>query len=516
MRIFHVAFVALPLLFSGCKKEEPEISTIEIVSVQKVTLCTFEVVIISEIHDMGLNPVVTFEDLTESSVEEVVFTPDLMRNYRQTDTLLYTIKKLNHNFRVRAMLMKGNKPVTTSEAVINSKPVSFDVSIWPDSRFADPAQNIALKLSNNQHFSLIIDYTSYYPVKSVEVKLNRSIPLLHEIYPRYFPENSSQTGGWVYLNDQVSEGIYDVYLYIDSVEFKAKERIEVMKDHWTLINSTFPGSEKYEYSTYTDEDNLYLTGGRYSAFYDWIPKVWKYNFTLDEWYALNDFPVQNNEIFSASMGYQGAWYVASADGSKNDSTVLWKYDLSHDSWQRVTTCPGKGDHPACFMLLGKFFAGGGRSVQDVSITTCYDFWSYDLSTRKWSRLRDLPLDNPFPYMISCTAGNMAYVYSFDNKFRSYDPATDTWSLMSTFPGPDRYRANLASLGNKIYLAGSEDYNGLSLSDCWAYDIQAKTWELESFIPSWSITGFAVPFQNSLVTGLGYSGLNDPKLYRLTP
>jgi len=53
-------------------------------------------------------------------------------------------------------------------------------------------------------------------------------------------------------------------------------------------------------------------------------------------------------------------------------------------------------------------------------------------------------------------------------------------------------------------------------DCWEYDASVNTWELVSFVPVNCIVGFAAPFQNSLLTGLGYSGLNQPNLYRMTP
>jgi len=127
----------------------------------------------------------------------------------------------------------------------------------------------------------------------------------------------------------------------------------------------------------------------------------------------------------------------------------------------------------------------------------------------------VPLDCAYPYTSACISGNLAYVYSFDNTFRSYDPAGDTWSLKREFPGPARSLINLVSLNNKIYLVGAQSDDGMQLMDCWEFDVAGNTWKLNSFLPYHCITGFAASFQNSLLSGLGY-GLSNPLLYRMTP
>jgi hypothetical protein len=512
--------VLLNMLCSGCKKEHAEISSIEILSAKRVALCEFEVVITSEIHNAGLKPELAFEDLTETSPDDIVFEPVLMKNYRQTDTLRYIINRVNHNFRVKARLMQDDMPVSESEAVITTDPVSYTVTVFADALFGDPAKNIAVKLSNNQHFMLMVDFNISYHVDTIEVKLNRSIPLAHNLNPVDFGNNGTsdmhRVYAFAYLNDQIDPGIYDVFVYIDGVEFRADAGIEVLEDHWTMINQDFPGDEKYQYATFTDGDNLYLTGGRYSAFYDMIPRVWRYNFTMDEWTRLNDFPARDVEVRQANLEYQGIWYTAIQDNLKNDSTVLWKYNMAGDSWQHITTYPGSGGDITCFMAQGRFFAGGGRRRINENVPDYKDFWTYDLGSGIWSKCKDLPLASSYPYTISCASGNLAYIYCFDNTFWSFDPAIDEWTLESKFPGPERYLSNLACLDNKVYLIGAEAGNNQRLTDCWEYDTEGNNWKLNSFLPAGFITGFAAPFHNSLLTGLGYSGLDKSLIYLMTP
>lgn len=368
---------------------------------------------------------------------------------------------------------------------------------------------------------MLVDFSASYPVDTIEVKLNRSIPLVHTLdkddFRIYYPADMHEAFGFVSLDEQIDAGIYEVFLYIDGVEFKADAKIEVLKDHWTVINSDFPGTEKYQYATFVNGDNLYLTGGRYSIFYGRIPIVWRYNFTLDEWTRLKDFPAQDVKVTHANLEYQGTWYAAVEDGYKNDSTVLWKYNLDADSWQAIATYPGSGEDITCFMIEGRFYAGGGRRRINESVPDFNDFWKYDPATGIWTRCKDMPLIPSYPITVSCTSGGLAYIYSSDNTFWRYDPATDEWTRESRFPGPERYLSNLVSLNNKVYLVGAEADNNQRLMDCWEYDPSGDTWKLSSFIPgNYLITGFAASWQNSLVTGLGYTGLNESKLYRMTP
>jgi hypothetical protein len=521
MRTIHFlpySILIMTILFSGCKKQEPDMSSIEILSARQLSLTTFKVVIRSEVHS-GLRAELVFEDLTEPG-NDPVFELNFTKDYLQTDTFRYNINRLNHNYLVKASLMRDGDPVAVSEMLISPGPVSYEINVFQDLLYTDPENNIARKLSNNQTFGLEIHYRNAYPVKSIEVKLNKSISLVHTFDLNYVNHDIYWSGeygdisGGAYLNEQIGPGIYDVYLYIDSIEFKADARIEVLKDHWTLINSDFPGPESYQFATFTDGDNLYLTGG--VDFVQKHPTVWKYNFTLDEWKQLNDFPAQEIQIRNANLENEGTWYIAAEDYLKSDSTVLWKYDPGNDSWQQVTTYPGHGMNLTCFMVHGRFFAGGGIIITNNEITYCYDFWSFDLTSKSWTQCRDLPLSHPYPTAVSCTSGNTAYTYSSENTFWSYDPSGDQWSLQGTFPGLERGISNLVSLDNKIYLIGAQALNGGWLQDCWEYDISVNTWQLNSFIPNFNTPRFAVPFKNSLLTGAGFPGMDQPFLYRMTP
>ena len=60
----------------------------------------------------------------------------------------------------------------------------------------------------------------------------------------------------------------------------------------------------------------------------------------------------------------------------------------------------------------------------------------------------------------------------------YNPQTDTWQTLASFPGRNR-RFGCIALGNDIYIIGGQadhgDHMSETLSDVWRYDSITNTW-----------------------------------------
>jgi N-acetylneuraminic acid mutarotase len=501
------------ILLAGCEKEQEKDSTIQILSASQVGLAEYEVVLESEIHDDNLRGELVFKDLSVTSETDVVFNLDLIKNYRQTDTFRYNINRLNHNYRIQARLMKNNVPVIMAEKVVNSTVATFDVKIPADPFYGDVEHGLATIVGKDQSFKITIDCDSKVKVDTIQVKLNKTILLKNDI--SFWPYYSTSTGsGLAYLNDNIEAGIYDVYVYLDNIEFKVDGQIEVLDKTWSIVNTEFPGLDYNQFATFVHGDNLFVTGG-YDPSYQSNRKVWSFNFILNKWKQLRDFPVGNNEISPGNLYLEDTWYVRVVNYLDNGSIEFWKYDEMQDTWQLVTSYPGGGSGITSFIVGERLFAGGGFR-NDNGIKYYTDFWYFDLVTKTWHQCKDMPVISIGPVILSCTHSELVYVFPFDNNFWSYNSMDDKWTLLNSFPGPTRGKANLVALNNKIYLIGSTSEYYLPLKDCWAYDISDDTWILDSFFPTYASIGFANTYRNSLISGLGYTVWDKQDLYIMTP
>ena len=87
----------------------------------------------------------------------------------------------------------------------------------------------------------------------------------------------------------------------------------------------------------------------------------------------------------------------------------------------------------------------------------------------------------------------------------YNPANDTWKLMSRFPGPKRENSNLIEKDGNIYLIGGNQIwgGGITLRDCWKFSPSTNTWNLNSFIPKRSQCGIAFCWNSKIIYGMSY-------------
>jgi hypothetical protein len=521
-----IMLVAVLLMTSGCRKDNdnPE-SRIELLSYQQTALTTFEIVLSSEIYSDVVSTELVFDDLTVLSRIDSVIRLDNMKKGPSSDTIRFISNRFDHDFAVTARLIFENDTITSDPLVISSSKNSIKAWFLPEYILADTTNNILQHLNRNGSFSLFLDYVNPIHANTVEVKLNNGVSLQHDFVfnSGYYSDGYYRSISMIRLNGMVEPGIYDVSVYIDGVEFKADGKIEILKGEWSLINDAFPVSGLYQYAAFANGDNLYITGGNSEIGTPLITRVWKYGFSTGAWTSLKDFPVTDDEILHSNLANNGTWYLAVENNQKNEAIELWKYNENIDEWSIVTTYPGKGKDIVCFMLKGKFFAGGGRRRINEDVISYEDFWSFDLASETWKACHDLPLKYAWPVSLSCTSDNEAYIFSFEGTFWTYQPATDQWTGKADFPGPYRDKSNITYLGGKVYLVGGfyDDFGTQGLKDCWEYDVNTNAWKLNSFTTSYDNSGFLLAFGESLYSGLGWStygvfNVIEPYLFKMTP
>lgn len=117
--------------------------------------------------------------------------------------------------------------------------------------------------------------------------------------------------------------------------------------------------------------------------------------------------------------------------------------------------------------------------------------------------------------IGFSIGNTGYIgegtstypgYTFVNDVWSYDPTTNVWTQVASFPGTARYTLLGFSIGTKAYIGTGWDQASY-LQDFWMYDQTANTWTQKGNFPGSGPrnSGIGFTINNIGYAGLGYDG-----------
>jgi len=158
-------------------------------------------------------------------------------------------------------------------------------------------------------------------------------------------------------------------------------------------------------------------------------------------------------------------------------------------WTQKTNLPSAGrNHPITFSINGiGYVAAGGNDGPPFYFD---DMWKYNPATDSWSPLGDFPGgDRSFAYGVEHDgygyAGFGAWddgvnVTFFDDWYR-FDPVSETWTAMATFPGTARTHPALVATTDKIYVGCGGSANG-DIKDWWEYDVAGDSWTQKTDFP----------------------------------
>jgi N-acetylneuraminic acid mutarotase len=171
------------------------------------------------------------------------------------------------------------------------------------------------------------------------------------------------------------------------------------------------------------------------------------------------------------------------------------------SWQQQPYLPSSARHAPCgFEINGSVFFGTG---QDAALVSYNDLWEFNTATQQWTQKASLP----GPARLGASAfslGVLGYVCCgwtrtmnpavALNDAWQYDPVSNNWAAIDSFPGVGRYTAFTFTIGDIGYVGGGIGIGGPNVqSDVYGYDQLSGMWTQVASCPTalQSASGFAL-------------------------
>ena len=251
-------------------------------------------------------------------------------------------------------------------------------------------------------------------------------------------------------------------------------------DKWTKRRPMALPSHHVAFTSYNDK--IYAFGGfvyPQSGGAAWVPidNAWEYDPATDAWKALPPLPVKTGSAVAAAVGDKiyvigGAttqpWAKENLLNFTTPQRVLGtvqEYDPKTNTWRERTPMPTPRNHAGIGVVNGRIYMIGGRVgaafislASDVSLVEVYD-----PATDTWGTpgARMPTTRSALAYGVYA---NRIYIAGGEfqdptqqttfRTFESYDPATNTWSVLPPM-AIARHGVAGAVIGNRFYAVGGD-------------------------------------------------------------
>jgi N-acetylneuraminic acid mutarotase len=187
------------------------------------------------------------------------------------------------------------------------------------------------------------------------------------------------------------------------------------------------------------------------------------------------------KLFWATPLLLCAVLLSSCDSSSEDTTYIGNW-VSRADFAGV----GRG-YAVVFVANGKaYVVGGYNGKKRLNRSTEDSTWEYDPSSDTWTGVTSFP-GTGRTSAVAFAIGTKGYVglgYSDEDyldDFWEFDTETKTWTAVDTFKGGPRYGAFAFALNGKGYVGAG--YYEKDLNDFWEFDPDTKTWNIRAAVPT---------------------------------
>lgn len=209
-----------------------------------------------------------------------------------------------------------------------------------------------------------------------------------------------------------------------------------------------------------------------------------------------------------SSGYVGTGYTSN-NQPLND---FWEYHQLTNSWTQKANVPVARSAAISFSINGYGYIGLGLNNNNH----LNDLHRYNPLSNSWTTMTPLPGSGRYGSASFSTAlagyvvcGNLgAYTGPYSSEVWKYDPLQDTWSLMTPFPGTERYGSRAAAVNGYGYVIGGGNESGqaINYNTLHRYDPATDSWlqlpDYPGAPPSYPV---CFQFEDGIVVGSGNYG-----------
>jgi N-acetylneuraminic acid mutarotase len=239
------------------------------------------------------------------------------------------------------------------------------------------------------------------------------------------------------------------------------------------------------------------------------------------WRRIRDMP--DRGVTHAGMATDGRsiWYAGGyrADapwtGQIYGTRQVWRYDIATDTYSAMPKLP-RVRAAGQLELLGRslHYFGGTDKTRALDVP---DHWALDLDHLELGWQRRASLHNGRHHMGSAVLGGRIYAiggqHHHDERLvvqdtvESYDPFTDSWTLLAPLPQGVSHIANSTFVyGSRIVVAGGEIAHLDTVRNVWAFEPGHDRWLAMTPLPTPKASGVAGPVGSRWVyTGGGWRG-----------
>jgi N-acetylneuraminic acid mutarotase len=237
------------------------------------------------------------------------------------------------------------------------------------------------------------------------------------------------------------------------------------------------------------------------------------------WSTIAGYP-ENGGIMDNSADYLdgNVYSVGGFKGQILSGQILntaYAYNVYTDTWKKLANMQVAREKPGVAFVNGRLYAIGGWSSSGTNGFPVAETDVYDPSANTWSRVSDNPYPSAAPGVAvvngkiyvagGCLDAACSATTEASNRVLRYDPATDNWATVASYPHPVAWES-CGGIDGKIYCAGGT--NGVnSYSDAYQYNPSTDAWGPIASLPIdlWGSAGGAANGLLVVSTGVTSNG-----------
>lgn len=272
----------------------------------------------------------------------------------------------------------------------------------------------------------------------------------------------------VRVPEAAGETVVAIRIQVQDEILEFSEPFEYQSGKYTLLGQFPEGQRIYDNVFFQNQAAIFVGLGALRLGAGYYQGFQRYDPSSGTWTAVN-FPAEGREGAFATPNFIGGGAVEIDRDVFDFKRDFWK--ITGNTFTRLPDLPTNSFNSLAFELNGELFLAGGSGIGTRTIR------KYNPPTATWSTQGAIPIDisNAIAWF---THKNKAYFIASDNYIWEFEPNTDKWEILTSYPG---------SLGNGYGMAqaiGDRVYIGLyrRSEQLWELDLNTLVWKAKNSIP----------------------------------